>query len=245
MTTAMPTATPGAKMQFLIGRRPGVTREDLIVNWFANHMPDVIAGQHASAAKGKPHATRYIATVFDAVPAGEQVWDGVAQTWWEAPLPRAAEAHGTTPRDTFQQKAAPYRGWPTTEYVVLDGDLGVNPNTLNAPFPCTRSGFLKVTSLLSAKPGVNADDLFAHWLGVHAPNVRGVLEQVGALRYVVSHSMEPDVDPYVGMAEVYFPDKDALRRFGELYKPDGLENMHDASARLQFMSGTEMVGIPG
>ena len=37
--------TPGAKMQYLIRRRPEVSREDLVANWFANHMPDVISNQ--------------------------------------------------------------------------------------------------------------------------------------------------------------------------------------------------------
>ncbi len=101
------TATSGAKMQFLIKRRQEASREELIANWFANHMPDVIAGQYRSAEKGRPHATRYIATVFNPVPKGDQVWDGVAQLWWDDPLPRVGEPHGAEPRDTFQQKAEP------------------------------------------------------------------------------------------------------------------------------------------
>ena len=238
------TATPGAKMQFLIKRRQEASREELIVNWFANHMPDVIAGQHRSAKKGRPHATRYIATVYNPVPKGKQVWDGVAQLWWDAPLPRAGEPHGAEPRDTFQTKAEPYVGWPTTEYVVLDGELDLTPNTLNDPFPCTRSGFLKVTVLLTAKDGVNHDELSAHWLNVHAPNVAGVMEQVGGFRYVISLSMEPDIDPYAGMAELYFPDSDSLRRYREVFVSDGLENFHDIDAYLVFYSSTEMVGIP-
>lgn len=238
------TPTPGAKMQFLIRRRPEATREELIANWFANHMPDVIASQHTAAEKGHPHATRYIATLYDPVPSGEQVWDGVAQLWWDEPLPRASEANGTTPRDTFQQKANPYVGWPTTEYVVVDGDLPLVPNTLNDPFPCTRSGFLKVTTLLTAKAETDVESLFTHWLDVHAPNVAGVMGQVGGFRYVISHSMEPAVDPYVGMAELYFPDKDALRGYLDIYESDGIEQFIDGEAQLIFRSTTEMVGIP-
>jgi len=238
------TPTPGAKMQFLIGRRPEASREELIANWFANHMPDVIASQHRAADKGQAHASRYIATLYNPVPSGEQVWDGVAQLWWDEPLPRASEAHGTKPRDTFQQKARPYNAWPTTEYVVRDGELPLAPNTLNDPFPCTRSGFLKVTTFLTAKADTNVDDLFAHWLDIHAPNVAGVMDQVGATRYVISHSMEPTIDPYVGMAELYFPDKDALRGYLDIYESDGIEQFVDSDAQLTFRSTTEMVGIP-
>ena len=159
-------------------------------------------------------------------------------------VPREKTPHGTTPRDTFQQKAEPYVGWPTTEYVIVDGDLPLTPNDLNEPFPCTRSGFLKVTTILTAKAEADHRALTDHWLNVHAPNVAGVMDQVGAFRYVVSISDEPAVDPYVGMAELYFPDKAALRRYLELYESDGIEQYFDADARLIFRSTTEMVGIP-
>ena len=238
------TATPGTKMQFLISRRPGVTRDELVVNWFANHMPDVIARQTEMAAQANAAVPRYVATLYDPVPSGEQVWDGVAQIWADAPFPREKVAHGTTPRDTFQQKAEPYVGWPTIEYVIVDGDLPLTPNDLNEPYPCTRSGFLKVTTLLKARAGVDHAALTDHWLNVHAPNVSGVLARVGAFRYVVSIAAEPTVAPYVGMAELYFPDKAGLHRYVELYEGDGFDRYVDADARLVFWSTTEMVGIP-
>ncbi len=237
-------ATPGTKMQFLIGRRPDVSRDELLVHWFANHMPSVVAAQKQMAASKGTAESRYIATLYNPVPSGQQVWDGVAQIWADAPFPRESEPHGSTPRDTFQQKARPYVGWPTTEYVVVDGEQPLTPNDLNEPFPCTRSGFLKVTTILTAKLGADHGALTDHWLNVHAPNVAGVMEQVGAFRYALSISQEPTVDPYVGMAELYFPDKDALRGYLELYKSDGIEEYFDNEARLIFRSNTEMVGIP-
>ncbi len=237
-------ATPGTKMQFLIGRRPGVTRDELVVNWFANHMPAVIDRQKQMATRTGTAEARYIATLYNPVPSGEQVWDGVAQIWTDTPFPRENTPHGTEPRDTFQQKAKPYVGWPTTEYVIVDGDLPLTPNDLNEPFPCTRSGFLKVTTILTANPDVEHQALVDHWLNVHAPNVANTMAQVGASRYAVSISDEPSVDPYVGMAELYFPDKDALGRYLDLYESDGFEQYLDGDARLIFRSTTEMVGIP-
>ena len=133
-------------MMYLIKRKPTTSRDELVAHWFANHMPLVIKGQHDQAAQGKPHASRYIATLFDANEKGDHPWDGIAQLWWDKALPMPKAPHGTKPSDTFQQKAEPYVPWASTEYIVMDGseNLKVEPLTLNAPFPCTLSGFYKV-----------------------------------------------------------------------------------------------------
>ena len=233
-----------AKMQYLIRRRDGVSRDELVANWFANHMPDVIAGQQRQAERGRPHARRYIATLFDRRRDGREDWDGVAQLWWDEPTPAPPEPHGTEPRDTFQQKAAPYRPWATTEYLVLDGELPVRPNTLNPPFPCTRSGFFKVTALIVAKPDTDHDAFRSHWLGVHAANVAAVMSATGGFRYVISLSDDPAIEPYAGMAELYFTDRDALGRYRERFEPDGMDTWVDRSASSTLTSTTEMVGIP-
>lgn len=239
-------ATPGAKMNYLIKRKPATSREELVAHWFANHMPSVIEGQHALAGQNKAHATRYIASLFDAGADGTHSWDGVAQLWYETPPPKPDPPHGTTPRDTFQQNAEPYVPWATTEYVVMDGSdrIPVEPLTLNAPFPCTRSGFLKITFLVRALPGTNYGDLFTHWLGSHVPNVRSVMEEVGGFRYVVSHSMEPDSEPYAGMAELYFADADGWRRYKATIQADGMEQWVDPAGTLALRGQTEMIGIP-
>ncbi|MDG2111525.1 MAG: EthD domain-containing protein [Actinomycetota bacterium] len=239
------TAEPGVKMNYLIKRREGVSREELVAHWFANHMPLVIAGQQKQSDAGKPHAHRYIATLFDADQDGSHSWDGVAQLWWDRALPRPAEPHGTTPTDSFQQKAETYVPWPTTEYVAIDGTdrLPVEPLTLNPPFPCTRSGFLKVTFLVAANDDADPGALFEHWLDAHIPNVRSVMEQVGGFRYVVSHSTEPHLEPFVGMAELYFPGDAEWRGFLAKIKPDGLERFTDPKRTLVLKAQTEMIGI--
>lgn len=244
MTSSRPPATPGAKMMYLIRRRPAVTREELIAHWFANHMPAVIVRNHDARAAGKLGAGRYVATLFDPRGDAPAAWDGVAQLWYDEALPRPATAHGETPTDTFQEKAEPYWPWATREYVVMGGKLPLEPPTLNAPFPCTRSGFHKVTFLVPLKDGADCAALFAHWLDVHVPNVRAAMEASGGFRYVVSHSLEPQAEAYAGMAELYFPDADGWSAFRNSIKPDGMEGFTDP-ARLQvFHSGTEMVGIP-
>ncbi len=241
MAPTRPSATPGAKMMYLIKRKATTTREELIAHWFANHMPDVIARAEQAAAAGKLHAEHYVATLFNPKHSKSQTWDGVAQLWYGKPLPRPYSAHGMEPTDTFQEKAEPYMPWATREYVVMDGALPLNPPTLNPPFPCTRSGFFKVTFLVGIKQGGDHGALFDHWLDVHVPNVTRTMEAVGGFRYVISHGLEPEGDSYAGMAELYFPDASGWDRYREQIKPDGMQHLIvDPEV---FYSGTEMVGI--
>ncbi len=230
-------AVPGTKVIYLIKRKPTTSREEVIAHWFGNHMPIVISNQQRSAAKGRRHATKYFATLFDADRSGEYPWDGMAQLWWEIP-------HGTTPTDSFQERSEPYVPWNTTEYVVMDGDLEVQPLTLNAPFPCTRSGFFKKSFLVKAKQGTDYETFFSHWLDVHVPNVESTMRQVGGFRYCVSHSIDPASESFAGLAELYFPDKSGWEDYKQTIQPDGMEQWVDASGLLVLSSGTEMIGIP-
>ena len=241
-----PEATPGVKMLYLIKRKPTTSREELIAHWFANHMPMVIQAQHDQAAQGKPHARRYIVTLYDANEKNEHPWDGMAQLWWDRPLPRPKVAHGTTPSDTFQQKVEPYVPWASTEYIVMDGSkkLKIEPLTLNAPFPCTRSGFYKVSFLVKAKEDAGFDKFYSHWLNTHVPNVRSTMEQVGGFRYVVSHSINPEAEPYAGLAELYFQDEVEWAKYREVITPDGMEEWVDRDGTLVLGGRTEMIGLP-
>ncbi|MCY3623627.1 MAG: EthD domain-containing protein [Gammaproteobacteria bacterium] len=238
--------TPGAKMMYLIKRKPETSREELVAHWFANHMPAVIQSQKDGAQRGRPHARRYFATLYDANSAGEHPWDGVAQLWWPRPLPKPKTGFGAEPRDTFQQKAEPYMPWATTEYVVIDGSehLDTEPLTLDAPYPMTRSGFHKVTYLVAAKPDTDYDEFFAHWLNIHVPNVKATMEAVGGFRYVVSHSIDPANEPYAGMAELYYHDPEDSLRWRETIEADGMEKWIDGERMLILSSQMEMVGIP-
>ena len=238
--------TPGAKMMYLIKRKQDASREELVAHWFANHMPAVIQSQKDAAVRAKPYARRYFATLYDADASGERPWDGVAQLWWDRPLPKPAVAFGTDPADTFQQKAEPYIPWATREYVVIDGSehLGTAPLTLNAPYPMTRSGFFKMNFLVAAKPGTDYDAFFAHWLDAHVPNVEATLAQVGGFRYVVSHSIDPADEPYAGMAELYFHGPEGWAGYRQTIRPDGMEQWVDGERMHVLRAHTEMVGIP-
>jgi hypothetical protein len=238
-----PAATPGAKMMYLIKRKPTTSREELVAHWFANHMPLVIERQKHASAVGKLHATRYVATLFLPIADGTHPWDGVAQLYWDRAFPKPNAPFGDPPSDSFQERAEPYWQWATTEYVLIDGALPTAPLTLNTPYPTTRSGFCKATRIVTAKPGTDYAAFYEHWLTVHAQNVIETMRSVGGFRYVVSHSMTPQQEPYAGMSELYFPNEDAWAQFRARLKPDGIERYVDPGLPV-LKSDTEMVGIP-
>lgn len=242
MSDPRPPQTPGAKMQYLIKRRASTSRDELICHWFANHMPNVVARNTTHQAPSSPSASRYVASLFQASDDARG-WDGVAQLWYDAPLPYPAQPSGVEPADTFHEKVEPYWPWATHEWVFVDGALPLDVPTLNAPFPCTRSGFLKQVSLVAAKPGTDVSAMFDHWLDVHGPKVRDLMAKVGGFRYAVSLSIDPERAPYAGMAELYFPDQQAQAAFWDAIEPDGFEAWVDSEATLRFRCDTEMVGI--
>ena len=241
-------ATQGVKMLYLVKRKPTASREELIMHWFKHHVPALIEAQEGAKAAGHPHTRHYTVALFDADSEGQCPWDGVAQLWMshDEPPPRPDVPHGSTPTDTFQEKALPIMPWPTTEYVVIDGSerLSTAPLTLNEPYPSTRSGFLRISFLVKAKPGTDYEALFAHWLNVHVPNVKDTMDWVGGFHYVVSHSMEPTETPYAGLAELYFHDSSGWDRYRELIKSDGMEEWVDQAGGQVLRTTTEIIGIP-
>jgi hypothetical protein len=122
--------------------------------------------------------------------------------------------------------------------------LKEEPLTLNAPFPCTRSGFHKVSFLVKAKEGSDFEKFYSHWLRVHVPNVRSVMERVGGFRYIVNHSINPRAERYAGMAELYFHDEAGWRNYIETIKPDGMDEWVDRPKMPVLGGKTEMIGIP-
>jgi hypothetical protein len=229
-------------MTYLIRRRDGVTREELIAHWFANHMPEVIRRQQLQASTGKLAATRYIATLFDPDASVASTWDGMAQLWFPEALPQPKAAIGTRPTDSFQERAEPYLPWATTEHVIVDGDLPVSPLTLNPPFPTTRSGFCKVTLMIVLREDADREAFLHQWLHVHLPSVRTTMEKAGGFRYTIGISSDPANAPYVGMAELYFPNTTASGQFFSELPPDGTSDYYDHLEL--YTSTTEMIGIP-
>ena len=86
--------------------------------------------------------------------------------------------------------------------------------------------------------GGDRQALFDHWLDVHVPNVREVMGKIGGFRYVVSHSLEPDTEPYAGMAELYFPNEKGWDDYRAVFEPDDGDFI-DKEGTMRFHSGTD------
>ena len=236
------------KITYLIKRREGVSRDELAVHWFANHLPGVIANMRSARDRGREHPKKYIATLFSGSDPSPGEWDGMANLWWDNPLPEPKATFGEPPGDSFQEKAEPFRSWATREFVIIDGELPLEPLTLSDPFPCTRSGFTKLSVLVRAKPGVDFEKMFTHWIDVHAPNVSESITEYGCFRYVLSLSLKPETEAFAGLGELYFDNDHGLESWENFrnrgnVKPDGMEVYVEDGTQI-FVSDTEMIGIP-
>ena len=65
MTPSVPKENNEAKMVYLIKRKPNTTREELVVHWYANHMPGVIERNKRNQIEGKQYAKRYTVSIFN------------------------------------------------------------------------------------------------------------------------------------------------------------------------------------
>ena len=70
------------------------------------------------------------------------------------------------------------------------------------------------------------------------------MHQVGGVRYVISHSIDPDDEPYAGMAELYFRDPSGWARYFEVIQPDAFRPLVDTAESKWFGADTELIGIP-
>lgn len=227
-------------MIFPVRRKTGVSHEEFIAYWFAHHMPFTI-DMMGDRGWG------YIGTVFKTAQDGEHAWDGMAQMFLDQPLSNPPEGFGATPADSFHDRAVqPYFGWATQEFVILDGSekLPVQPLTLAAPFPTSRSGFFKVVNFVSAPEKGNPQNFQSDWLDTRAERVSSAMQQTNGFRYVVSVSLETDTETRAGLEELYFSDHTDWLDFQEIVGRGDSTRWAGAGGEQTFFSDTEFVAIP-
>ena len=60
----------------------------------------------------------------------------------------------------------------------------------------------------------------------------------------MSHSIDPQAEPYAGLAELYFHDEAGWARYREAIKPDGMEKWVDRDGTMVLVGRTEMIASP-
>jgi uncharacterized protein (TIGR02118 family) len=82
---------------------------------------------------------------------------------------------------------------------------------------------IKLIYCLRRLPGLSADQFTSYWAGIHAALVRRHAPTLGIVRYVQSRTIAPEanamlksqrglLEPYDGVAEIYFDSLAALER---------------------------------
>src|SRR4029077_14997639 len=80
---------------------------------------------------------------------------------------------------------------------------------------------VKLVYCIRRRPDVPSEEFHRYWLEEHAALVRSVAEAIGAVRYVQSHTVAPELnailresrgsaEPYDGITEIWWESLDAL-----------------------------------
>ena len=94
---------------------------------------------------------------------------------------------------------------------------------------------IKLVYCVCRRSDVSAEAFYDYWLNTHGPKVRGVAEAIGAVRYVQSHTILPELNqtfqdgrgldsPYDGITEVWFESLEAMQ--AAIGSKDGLDAAH-------------------
>ena len=80
---------------------------------------------------------------------------------------------------------------------------------------------LKLVYCLTKRADVASEEFFRYWLNDHGPLVKSYAEAIGAVKYIQSHTVAPDLNQvfldsrnlapaFDGITEVWWQDRDAL-----------------------------------
>lgn len=206
------TPQPALKTFTLARARAGVTAAQLAGYWQGVHAANVVRCMAPD---------RYTLTFFDPRD-GRSPYSGMAELGYDD----AARGRSVTGANIPAEAAAD--GWadlvelPTTwlrvaEHVIVAGPEGEPAGR------AAREAAFKLTFLIHARDGVDAERVRRHWLEVHVPNFRERFVESGGVRYVVNLAERATGENLVGLAELSYRD----RASAEAHQPpeDGFKDL--------------------
>ena len=189
---------PPLKTFTLARARAGVTAEELASYWQGVHAPNVVR-----------HMTpdRYTLSFFDSR-QGHSPYHGMAELGYDDVERGRAVTGANIP------VAAATAGWadlvelPTTWMRAVEQVIVAGPGGGPADH-ATREAAFKLTFLIAARAGVDAETARRHWLEVHVPNFRRRFVASGGVRYVVNLAARATGENLLGIAELSYRDRAA------------------------------------
>lgn len=206
------TATPALKTFTVARVRAGVTAEHLAAYWQSVHAANVVRCMAPD---------RYTLTFFDPRD-GRSPYSGMAELGYDdaergrsvtgANIPAEAAADGWA--DLVELPATWLRA---AEHVIVAGPDGAPAGRAE------REAAFKLTFLITARDGIDAETVRQHWLEVHVPNFRERFVDCGGVRYVVNLAERATGENLVGLAELSYRD----RASAEAHQPpdDGFKDL--------------------
>ncbi|MFN0030258.1 MAG: hypothetical protein ACKV2O_24155 [Acidimicrobiales bacterium] len=207
-------------------RRDGVTHHELVDYWRGTHATNVL--QHMVP-------DGYTLTFFDPRD-GKAPFDGMAELrYLNAERGRSVTGANIPPvvsGDGWADLVCLPNAWlRVAEHVIVAG-----PGAQGDPATVAeREAAFKLTYLLGAAEGFDAQAIGRHWLDIHVPNFREHFVACGGVRYVVNLVERSAGIDLVGLAELSYRD----RASAESHQPpdDGFRAM----INLRALPGREMV----
>jgi len=200
------------KTYTLARARAGVTPEQLTAFWGSVHAGNVVRLMTPD---------RYTLTFFDPRD-GRSPYQGMAELGYDdaergrsvtgANIPVGASADGWS--DLVELPTTWLR---VTEHVIVAGPDGTPAGRAE------REAAFKLTFLITARDGVDAEAVRRHWLDIHVPNFRERFVESGGVRYVVNLAERCTDERLVGLAELSYRDRAAA----EAHQPpdDGFKDL--------------------
>ncbi len=208
------------RLEFVLRRKPGLSREDFQDYWKNKHGP--LVAQYSSILKIHRYIQLHTLTdqinssLSDARGGMEEPYDGVAELWWESTdhLSSFTTTEGTAAAQRLLEDEKEFIDLPNSPLWFAYEYPQVNPSEYMVA--TTHSPLVKLFFCLREPATQTTEDCQLYWRTNHGPLIRGVSTGFRMQRYLQVHRCNlplsdslsqprgTQVTPYTGHAEAWF-----------------------------------------